>query len=471
MSKYTTELRYVCEHYAGLENSMGYSNINDVIEQSRKWVFNFKYPIFDEAYRPVLETKILKHFYLREIGTETVGEWKLLLDMKMNEIMPYYNQLYESTLVEFHPLWDTDYTFTSNKKGTENRLGKTVTDGTHHTVTEDQRVLNTAGQTDTSTSGTQNSTTGSDVTGKVSETGEATRDATTTTDRDYGSDTTTQYRENTSDDLTSKTEGLVDFDSDTQTDNWKKGDATNNVLHVSDELGSTDSETKTKDETNTTGSDMKWQYYHDTPQGSLTNIDNATYLTNATKNTDSVTNNVIGTGNTQTSAGDHKHLDGSDTTTSDNHEEGGDKVHQFDNTMSTEDVTSGRVVDTSKDGTDNVIGTEDVSVTENSTHGGSKTTDKTEHVSGTGEVTNSGTQNVTSKGGEEENKNGTANTTDNVTANSEDQATTIDEYISHVNGKRGLQSFSKMLQEFRESFLNVDMMVIGQLEELFMGLW
>lgn len=115
MSKYTTEVRYICEYYAGLKKSEGFEKIGDIIEKSRTKIFDFDFPIYDESYRSVLETKILKHYYTREIGTETVGLWKHFLDMKMNEIMPYYNQLYESATLKFNPLYDCDYTTTSNR--------------------------------------------------------------------------------------------------------------------------------------------------------------------------------------------------------------------------------------------------------------------------------------------------------------------------------------------------------------------
>lgn len=109
MSKYTTEVRYICEEYAELDESVGYDSVDDVISKSRTKVFDFDYPIFDEAYRPVLETKILTHYYTREICEETVGLWKLRLKAKMLEIMPYYNKLYESELLKFNPLYDADY--------------------------------------------------------------------------------------------------------------------------------------------------------------------------------------------------------------------------------------------------------------------------------------------------------------------------------------------------------------------------
>ena len=108
MSKYTTELRFICEHLAGLEESEGYTNINGIILKARPKIFDFEYPIFDTNYKSVLETKILKHYYTREIGAETYGLWHLWLDATMNEIMPYYNKLYKSELLDFNPFWDTD---------------------------------------------------------------------------------------------------------------------------------------------------------------------------------------------------------------------------------------------------------------------------------------------------------------------------------------------------------------------------
>lgn len=115
MSKYTTELRFICETSAGLTDSEGYTSTRDIIEKSRAKIFDFDYPIFDEKYRSVLETKIIKHYYTREIAAETIGLWKLWLDERMNNIMPYYNQLYKSELLEFNPLYDTDITTDSNR--------------------------------------------------------------------------------------------------------------------------------------------------------------------------------------------------------------------------------------------------------------------------------------------------------------------------------------------------------------------
>ena len=60
--------------------------------------FNFKmdsYPIFDENYRNTLNQNILYHYYENEIGFETASLFRFYLNQKLNEIMPYYNELYK----------------------------------------------------------------------------------------------------------------------------------------------------------------------------------------------------------------------------------------------------------------------------------------------------------------------------------------------------------------------------------------
>jgi len=74
VAKYTTQIRTVVES--------GYP------------LFDFPYPLFDENYKGVLEQKIIDRYYFREIGFETLGQFKHFLKTKLNEIMPYYNQLY-----------------------------------------------------------------------------------------------------------------------------------------------------------------------------------------------------------------------------------------------------------------------------------------------------------------------------------------------------------------------------------------
>jgi len=61
------------------------------------------YPLFREDYRASLNTKIIEHFWNREIGMETIDMFRLAMRRKMNEIMPLYNQLYESQALVLDP--------------------------------------------------------------------------------------------------------------------------------------------------------------------------------------------------------------------------------------------------------------------------------------------------------------------------------------------------------------------------------
>lgn len=155
MSKYTTEVRFICETAAGLETSQGYTSVNKIIEKALPSVFDFTFPIFDESYRNVLETKILKHYYTREIGLESVGLWKLKLETKLNEIMPFYNQLYKSELLEFNPFYDVDLT-TDHKLTRNEKADQTATTVTAETVdiNEDLTVDNYSNSTINNSSNT-----------------------------------------------------------------------------------------------------------------------------------------------------------------------------------------------------------------------------------------------------------------------------------------------------------------------------
>lgn len=145
MSKYTTEVRFICENSAGLSESEGADNVDSILDKCWNKVFNFDFPIFDEKYRQVLCRKILKHYYTREIAHETVGRWKLALNAKLNEIMPYYNQLYKSELLEFNPFYDVDLTRSREGSGTSNRTSNNTetNSGTSKNVSSGSGTSNT----------------------------------------------------------------------------------------------------------------------------------------------------------------------------------------------------------------------------------------------------------------------------------------------------------------------------------------
>lgn len=125
MSKYTTEVRYICESLSGLRKSAGANGVDTVLDGSWNKIFTTNVPFFDENYRAGLCKKILKHYYLREIGCETVGIWRLWMNTRLEEIMPYYNQLYRTELYKFDPIGDVEESrsYSKSDKHNINRVG------------------------------------------------------------------------------------------------------------------------------------------------------------------------------------------------------------------------------------------------------------------------------------------------------------------------------------------------------------
>lgn len=181
MSKYTTEVRFICEQKAGLSKSGGCDDVDEIIHNSWDKIFNKKAVFFDEDYREILCSKILKHYYLREIGCETVGIWKLWMNCKLEEIMPYYNKLYESALLEFNPFNDVDFTKNHEGVSSGNKSGRGVTDKTGRVTTDVT--------TDAVSEQAENSTTSNNGTitddGSYSDDGTVTSSGTETSDGTY----------------------------------------------------------------------------------------------------------------------------------------------------------------------------------------------------------------------------------------------------------------------------------------------
>lgn len=107
MASFTMELREVLE----LEGDPGYvpgfdfdRDFDASIAGAGKTVGLASFPIFDDSHRSVLLEKIVERYWTREIGQETISLFRFQMRRRMNEIMPYYNQLYLSTLIAFDPL-------------------------------------------------------------------------------------------------------------------------------------------------------------------------------------------------------------------------------------------------------------------------------------------------------------------------------------------------------------------------------
>lgn len=94
MSKYTLELRHIHQTYK---------------------VFNFEYDFYtnSDIIKSKFEQKFIDEYYFHEIGQETVARFQHRLKTRLNKIMPYYKQLYDTEIAA------KDINFLLNKDLTE----------------------------------------------------------------------------------------------------------------------------------------------------------------------------------------------------------------------------------------------------------------------------------------------------------------------------------------------------------------
>lgn len=71
---------------------------------------SINYDLYNNDYKPIFEEKFIKRYYFREIGCETVGRFLIYLESMLNEIMPYYTRLYNTTTYKYDPLINYDLT-------------------------------------------------------------------------------------------------------------------------------------------------------------------------------------------------------------------------------------------------------------------------------------------------------------------------------------------------------------------------
>lgn len=71
------------------------TKIKNLAAAGREDIFDFEYPLSTHVQREDFEVMILNHFLMRRIGYDTLNAFKIALDVKMNEIMPIYNKMFD----------------------------------------------------------------------------------------------------------------------------------------------------------------------------------------------------------------------------------------------------------------------------------------------------------------------------------------------------------------------------------------
>ena len=106
--------------------------LNTLLKDNKFNVFDFDYEFYDEELKPIFETKFKDYYRFYEIGFETVERFQHNLKAKLNLIMPYYKQLYQTELaskdINFLLNKDLKETFIRDIEGndTSNNVSSTV---------------------------------------------------------------------------------------------------------------------------------------------------------------------------------------------------------------------------------------------------------------------------------------------------------------------------------------------------------
>lgn len=144
MSRYTTMLRFPVEQRL---DELGLPHTEDNWPNVYGIIGLDDYPVYDEAHRRVLNDKIIRRYYMREIGFETLGQFAWNMRRRMHEIMPYYNELFRSETLVTDPMLseNLDYTerWTRDESTTRDRSDTRATDAssTSRSTSDDRNVF------------------------------------------------------------------------------------------------------------------------------------------------------------------------------------------------------------------------------------------------------------------------------------------------------------------------------------------
>lgn len=135
--------------------------ISEMIENPLTPLFHFDYDFYcdDQLVKKKFEQKFIDHYFFYEIGCETHARWSQMLKARLNLIMPYYKQLYETELksknIEF--LLNKDYTETFIRElDRTNQDMNQVSGSTEVTMSNQGTTTDTKNSTNTSKSSSLN---------------------------------------------------------------------------------------------------------------------------------------------------------------------------------------------------------------------------------------------------------------------------------------------------------------------------
>lgn len=143
MSSYTMTMADIVDDYT---RGYPFNNVREKIEYARNQIFDFDYPFFDQSYKKIFETNIIRRFYMREIGFETDGLFKFQLETWLLIHMPYFNKLFESEMIKYDPLINSKLDVTHNKE--KDKIQNDVRDAVQNTTNKETGNVNQTGKSD-----------------------------------------------------------------------------------------------------------------------------------------------------------------------------------------------------------------------------------------------------------------------------------------------------------------------------------
>ena len=296
MANYTTRVYDVLRYYNNNDAVGGGKSALDAINNHWNDIFDIDiWSTYDANYKPTLCKKILRHYLMYEIGSETVELWKIELNSKLSEIMDKYNVMYANIDKAYTNFFnDVDYTETTNHSTNETNESTGTTSGQSNETTN--------GKADTTQ--TANASGESVNSGESSSIGTATSSGTTTATNTGASTNNTDGWQASSDTPQGALTGLENNNYlSSAVHNYGKGNSTTNTNADSTSNTENDSTTKatSKDSTTTTNTSESVTSATTNQTNEITNNTN-TSDSNTRNLTENYVKNVIGKMGSQNNA-------------------------------------------------------------------------------------------------------------------------------------------------------------------------
>ena len=191
-----------------------------------------EYEIYDETHRPVLNKLITDHYHHREIGVETIGMFRFALRRRMNEIMPFYNELFRSKLIEIDPLRTVDLKTLSTGESEGSATGQSENENNSSSESKSRAVQSSTPQVALSGRGDYATGAADTTSGGTSKGGSKDKSTSTNNDRSESESRTVGYQGSPSELLTAYRATLLNIDmmivdelSDLFMGLWDNGDS------------------------------------------------------------------------------------------------------------------------------------------------------------------------------------------------------------------------------------------------------